>query len=178
MAYASLQHIRENVNDYNAIFVRRCRVDGVLPELQYANIKVRNRKTVEGKIATPLSVYLNYLKPSDVKGREVVWVETKNEGKMIVHESGIKGVINVTLDPKGYLAMRNQRYPITEIGIENLAVKLIETGLRDRQHGECKVQFYHNSTIGDVECTMLEVIHPEEREYFDFYRAEFTSIRS
>ena len=171
MAYASLQHIREHVNDYSAIFAKRCRVDGVLPEMQYANIKVRNRKTVEGKIAIPLSVYLNYLKPSDVKGREVVWVETKNDGNLIVHEAGIKGMINVTLDPNGYLAMRNQRYPITEIGIENLVVKLIETGIRDRQHGECEIQFYHNSKIGDAECTMLEVIHPVKRDYFDFYRA-------
>ena len=171
MALSSLQHIRANVADYKAIFVKRCRVDGVLPDLQYAKIKVRNRKVVDGKIATPLSVYLNYLKPSDVRGREVVWVETKNDGNIIVHETGIKGMINVTLDPHGYLAMRNQRYPITEIGIENLVVKLIETANRDRQHGECEVQFYHNSKIGSTECTMVEVIHPEKREHFDFYRA-------
>tara|TARA_R110002049_G_scaffold305056_2_gene501044 strand:+ start:5150 stop:5995 length:846 start_codon:yes stop_codon:yes gene_type:complete len=171
MAYESLQHIRANVDDYHAIFVKRCRVDGVLPDLQYANIKVRNRKVVDGKIAVPLSVYLKYLKPSDVRGREVVWIETKNDGNIIVHETGLKGMINVTLDPNGYLAMRNQRYPITEIGIENLVVKLIETGTRDRQHGECEVQFYQNSKIGETECTMLEVLHPEKRDHFDFYRA-------
>ena len=171
MAYSSLQHIRANVDDYTAIFVKRCRVDGVLPELQYARIKVRNRKVVDGKIVTPLSVYLNFLKPAEVRGREVVWVETQNDGNMIVHESGIKGMINVTLDPNGYLAMRNQRYPITDIGIENLVVKLIETGNRDRQHDECSVQFSQNAKIGQVECTMFEVVHPERREHFDFYRA-------
>ncbi|WP_153555874.1 DUF1571 domain-containing protein [Roseimaritima sediminicola] len=172
MAQASLQHIQNNVHGYTALFVKRCRVDGVLPPLQYAQVKVRNRKTdANGDLKTPLSVYLKFLKPSDVRGREVIWVEGENEGKMIVHESGLKGMINVHLDPHGYLAMRGQRYPITEIGIENLVEKLIETGNRHRRYEECQVQFYRDARIGDVECTMLEVVHPERREHFDFHRA-------
>ena len=171
IAKASLEHIQANVADYKAIFARRCRVEGVLPELQFAAIKVRNRRTDGKSITTPMSVYLNYLKPSTVKGREVVWVENKNDGNLIVHETGIKGMINVTLDPNGYLAMRNQRYPITEIGIENLAVKLIETAMRDRQHDECDVQIYQDAKIGKSECLMIEVTHPVKRAHFDFHRA-------
>ncbi|QDT11327.1 DUF1571 domain-containing protein [Planctomycetes bacterium K23_9] len=171
LAMTSLQHIRANVQDYEAILVKRCRVGGVLPEPQYAKVKIRNRKTLGGAIQTPMSVYLRFLKPTDVSGREVVWVENQNNGNMIVHESGLKGMVNVTLDPNGYLAMRNQRYPITEIGIENLAKKLIERCHRDRQHDECDFQLYNDAKIAKRECRMLEVVHPNKRPHFDFYRA-------
>jgi hypothetical protein len=171
MAQNSLRYIQENLQDYTALFVKRCRVNGQLPAMQYANIKIRNRKTQEGRITTPMAVYLDFLKPSSVKGREVIWVEGQNDGNLVVHDSGYRGMVNLYLDPNGYIAMRNQRYPITEIGIENLVVKLIESALRDRQHNECEVNFFKNAKIGETVCTMLEVIHPIQRAHFDFYRA-------
>ncbi|TWU43826.1 hypothetical protein Q31b_13580 [Novipirellula aureliae] len=171
MANASLQNLRENIHDYEAVFVKRCRVDGALPKLQYANVKIRNRKVQAGQTTAPFSVYLNFLAPASVKGREVIWVEGRNNGNMVAHESGLKGMINVNLDPNGYLAMRGQRHPITEIGIENLLVKLIETGSRDRQQGECDVQFFSNAKIRDTACTMLQVVHHEKKDCFDFHIA-------
>jgi hypothetical protein len=146
-------------------------VGGVMPEMQYANVKIRNRKTSNGKLVTPMGVYLNFLKPGAVKGREVIWVEGANDGKLVAHESGLKGVINVYLDPNGYLAMRGQRRPITDIGIENLVIKMIESGVRDRNHRECEVQVYKNAKILDRACMMIEVVHPLKRDHFDFFRA-------
>jgi hypothetical protein len=118
-----------------------------------------------------MGVYLDFVKPSSVRGREVIWVEGQNEGKLIVHESGLANFVSLRLDPTSYLAMRGQRHPITEIGIENLLKKIIERGERDRQYGQCDVQFFRHAKIGDMQCTMLQVTHPERRPYFDFYRA-------
>ena len=171
LAQESLNHLQQNVNDYTALFVKRCRVNGELPPLQYARVKIRNRKNDDGKLLTPLSVYLNFLKPTSVQGREIIWVEGQNDGKMVVHETGIGGLININLDPHGALAMRGQRYPLTDIGIENLVQKVIETGIRDRPHGECNVQFFQNAKIGDITCMMLQVTHPIKRDHFDFYQA-------
>ncbi|MGB7344624.1 MAG: DUF1571 domain-containing protein [Pirellulaceae bacterium] len=171
IARQSLQHIQANVDDYEALFVKRCRVDGVLSDMTYAKVKIRNRKVQDGSLVTPMAAYINFLKPTDVQGREVLWVEGKNNGNLIAHETGLKGMINVSLDPNGYLAMRGQRHPITDIGMEHLAVELIKTVQRDRNHQECQVQFYENAKIGDSVCTMLEVTHPVKRPHFDFYRA-------
>jgi hypothetical protein len=171
LARASLQHSQSQISDYQALFIKRCRVDGVLPELQYAKIKVRNRKASDSKIVTPMSVYLEFLKPDEVKGREVIWVEGANDGKLIAHETGIKGLINVQLEPSGYIAMRGQRRPITDIGIENLIVKIIESAVRDRNHQECEVQFYRDARIQDRKCTMIQVVHPVPRDHFEFHRA-------
>lgn len=171
MARKSLQNIRDNVDDYTAVFLKRCRIDGELPETEYARIKIRNRKIQNGKVTTPMAVYLDFLKPAPVKGREVIWVEGRNDGKLVVHESGFKGMMNLYLDPNGMLAMRGQRNPITEIGIEKLAASFIESALKDRQHQECKVNFFKNAKVDSTVCTMLEIIHPVKRPHFDFYRA-------
>jgi hypothetical protein len=170
MARASLQHIQRNVDDYTALFIKRYRMDGELTEMQYANVKIRNRKIKDGKNTTPMAVYLDFLKPAAVKGREVIWVDGENDGKLIAHDTGIRTLINVTLDPNGYLAMRGQRHPITEIGIEKLVSKMIETVERDRRYGECDVLF-RDVKVSKANCTMLQVIHPVRREHFDFYCA-------
>jgi hypothetical protein len=170
LARASLQHIQENVDDYTALFIKRYRMDGELTEMQYANVKIRNRKIRDGINVTPMAVYLDFLKPSSVKGREVIWVDGENDGKLIAHDTGIRKLINVTLDPNSYLAMRGQRHPITEIGIEKLLTIMIETVERDRQYGECDIQF-RDIKVSEANCTMLQVIHPVRREHFDFYCA-------
>ena len=172
IARQSLLHAQLNICDYTGLFVKRCRVDGVLPPLQYAKIKIRERKIENGMVTTPMGVYLDFLKPADVAGREVIWLEGANDGNMLVHQGGLARFITLTLAPDGYLAMRGQRYPITDVGIENLLRKIIETAERDRQFGECDVQIFRTAKVGEIECTMVQLTHPVPRPHFDFYRAQ------
>lgn len=171
IAMASLQHVQGNVDDYTALFVKRCRVDGAMPPLQFARLKVRTRKTVNDHAVTPLSVYLDFLRPNSAKGREVIWVEGENNGNMVVHQGGMASFLTVNIDPEGFLAMRGQRYSIKEIGIENLLQQIITTSLQDRQHGECDVYIDRNKKLGKLTCTSIEIRHPEKRDHFRFHRA-------
>lgn len=170
IARQSLQNIRNNIVDYTAVMIKRERINGTLGEHEFMFAKIRNRKLVDGKIATPFSVYLGFLKPAAVKGREVIFVENRNKGNIVAHEGGMKGrfLPTVDLDPNGMLAMSGQRYPITEMGIENLVVKLIEKGERDRHQGECSVAFSKGAKVDGRECTVLMVTHPQPRPHFDF----------
>ncbi len=172
-AYDTLSHIRQNVVDYTAIMIRRERINGTLNDYEFLGVKVRNRKMENGVIKVPLSIYISFLKPSDLKGREAIYIENKNNGKLVVHEGGFKGkfIPTVELDPNGMIAMRGQRYPITEAGVENLCVRLIEKGERDRKHAECLV----NQTqvkLGERPGLLISVEHPERRPHFDFHKAE------
>jgi hypothetical protein len=167
----SLKHVRSNVDDYSALFVKRCRVNGVLPPLQFARVKIRNRKNEDDQIRTPFSVYLDFLKPSDVKGREVIWIEDANDGDMVVHQGGMASFLTLNIDPEGTLAMRGQRYSVKEVGIEKLLEKIISTGYQDRQHGECDVKIHHDKAFGKINCTVLEITHPIRRDHFRFHRA-------
>jgi hypothetical protein len=174
MAQNSLNNIRSSIADYTAVVVKREQINGEIGEHEYIGAKIRNRKTKDGKIVVPFSVYLSFLGPSSVKGREAIYVENRNSGNMIAHEGGMRGrfLPTVNLDPNGMMAMRGQRYPITDMGIENLVVKLIEKGERDRKQGPCEVEFHKGAKIDKRECTVLTVRHPEKRACYDFCEAQ------
>jgi len=174
IARDGLAQCQAQVNDYTATLVKRERVDGTLGEHDFLFVKVRNRKVANGRLAQPLSVYLTYLKPTSVKGREVIYVEGQNDGNIIAHEGGFKGrfLPTMPLPPTGMLAMRGQRYPITEIGIENLMVKLIERGETARQFPDVTCSFRKNAKVKDRTCTVLEVTQPNRHPQLDFYQAQ------
>jgi hypothetical protein len=175
LAKNGLKTIRDSVRDYTCVMVKRERIDGELGDYEYMYAKVRSQQEVNGKVVVPFSVYLYFLKPEGVKGREVIYVHGRNDDKLIAHEpsSSLLGKFgSVWLRPDGMMAMKGNRYPITEIGMETLVVRLLETGERDRQRGEVQVQFRKGAKINGRVCTMLEVIHPVERPYFDFHKAQ------
>ncbi|WP_164100433.1 DUF1571 domain-containing protein [Candidatus Laterigemmans baculatus] len=174
MAREALAHSRANYDDYTATLVKRERVDGVVGGPEYMFLKVRNRKVADGKLVSPLSVYLTFLSPASTKGREVIYVENRNDGYITAHEGGIKGrfLPTVTIHPTGALAMRGQRYPMTEIGLENLMVKLLERGETARQYPDVKAEFRKNARVKDRTCTVLQVTQPTKRPDLDFYLAQ------
>lgn len=173
LARHSLSLMQSQVNDYTAVLVKRERIDDELGENEFMFIKVRNRKVVDNKIVVPFSVYLQFLQPAAAKGREVIYVENANEGKIIAHEGGYKRMLGTHfLDPNGFLAMKGQRYPLTDIGLENLVHKLIERGEKDKRFGHCQVDLYPGGKVGGRACTILRVVHPEKQPHYDFHIAE------
>ena len=175
MARRGLQGCKQSVTDYTAILVKRERVDGTLLPNEYMMAKIRNRKLdAAGNVTQPMSVYLHFLKPSTIQGREVIYVEGKHENKVVAHEGGFKGKFlpTVHLAPNSSLAMRGQRYPMTEIGIENLMVKLIERGETAKKQKDVQVEVRHNARIKDRVCTVLQVIHPTKHEGLVFHKAQ------
>lgn len=165
---------RKSVNDYTATLIKRETIDGVVGEHNFMSIKVRNRKQAGGKISQPFSVYLEFLKPSTVKGRECLFVENTNDGQIVAHEGGFKGrfLPTMNLPPTGMLAMRGQRYPITEIGLENLLIKLVERGSRARQSPDVQCEFRKNAHVKDRTCTVIQVTQPTHQPGNEFYMAQ------
>lgn len=179
LAHDGLRNIRANVRDYRCTMVKRERIGDTLYDYEYMRAKIRNEQQSNGQVTTPFSVYLCFVKPEEVKGREVIYVRGHNDEKMIAHErpDSMKAKLfgSVWLRPDGALAMQGNRYPITEIGLETLVVRLIEKGTRDKQNGvreECLVEFRKGAKINGRQCTMLEVKHPVQRDYYDFHVAQ------
>ncbi|MGB7346150.1 MAG: DUF1571 domain-containing protein [Pirellulaceae bacterium] len=174
IAQRGLQKCQSQVDDYTALMVIRERVGGELGSHQYIAAKIRNRKISNGRIVQPLSVYLNFLKPSTVKGREVIYVEGKNNGNIIAHEGGLKGryLPTVRVRPDSMLAMRGQRYPMTEIGVENLILKLIERGEKAKTYPDVVCELRQNARIKDRVCTVFELTQPVKRPGSEFHQAQ------
>jgi hypothetical protein len=167
IAEDGLNYIRADIRDYSATMIKRERINGIVGEAEFIDLKVRNRRKDQG---IPLSIYMKFLKPSKVKGREVIWVEGRNDGKLIAHEgTGMFKHITAKLDPDGAMAMRGNRYPVYEAGIENLVFRLIEKGNRDKQLGDAEVKFYEGTKINGRRCTLIQVKHPENRPEYEFH---------
>src|SRR4029453_13542776 len=156
-AQEALTRIRATVDDYTATMIKRERIKGVLGDYEYMFTKIRNRKGEGEQITRPLSVYLKFLKPDNIKGREVLWVEGQNNNKLRAHEGGIIPIPAVWLDPNGALAMRGNLHPIYDIGIENLVIKLIEKGEAVRKLGpeNCEVWTTEDAKVNGRVCTVI-----------------------
>lgn len=174
MAQDSLELSKAEIRDYTAILVKRERIGGTTGEHEYMQVKVRNRKVSGGQLIQPFSVYIGFLKPAAVKGREVIYVENRNDGKLVAHEGGFKGrfLPTVSLPVDGMLAMRGQRYPLTEIGVENMIIKLIERGEKAMRHEDVTCKFRKGAKLKDRVCTVLEVTQPTQRPDAEFYQAQ------
>ena len=155
----------EKIEDYSAIVVKQERIEGKLNEPEYMLTKVRHR---------PFSVYLRFHKPDDLKGQETIYVAGApgQKGKMWGHGTGMRKVFGtVSLDPTGPIAMKGNRYPITELGILNLVRRLVEVGEKDVNYGECEVKFFQGAKINNRVCTCIQVVHPTPRSNFLFHLA-------
>jgi hypothetical protein len=74
------------------------------------------------------------------------------------------GKMNV--DPTGMLAMRGQKYPITNVGIRNLTAKVLAIAEADAKFQECDVVVNPAVKFGDRSTTMIQVTHPQPRPNF------------
>lgn len=174
LARTALRNHTEKHQDYTAVLIKRELVGGkVVPESKMA-LKLKYGPPVAADLAErTVSVYLKTLEPKSQAGREVIWVQGKNNNKLTAHEAGLLGMISVDLMPESRLAMVGNRYPITEIGLEKLLVKLIERGERDRKLGPATVRTTENERLGDRPCRLIEFLHENPTVFIDGKTVEF-----
>ncbi len=166
MAKSGLELIDKDIKDYSCTLVKREQVDGKLGDYEYIYLKVRHN---------PFSVYMYFVSPRNIKGRECIFVAGANDGKLIAHEGGPKLVTllpTVKIEPTSLIAMRGQRYPITEVGIRNLTAKLVEVAESDLKYGECEVHVNKDAKVNGRSCTNLQVVHPVRRDNFRYHIAQ------
>lgn len=172
LARDALARMQNEVDDYTGRLIKRERIKGVLGSEVQMQFKIRTRRESEGKVTRPLSAYLKFIEPKSARGREVIWTEGANGNKLIGHEGGYLNLMRVELEPTGMLAMMDNKYPITEIGLTRLVEKLIEKGERDRLVGPCEVQIIEDQHVGDRNCRLIQVTHPQPDPRYDFHIAQ------
>lgn len=175
LAYAReiLREMRADLHDYRGLLVKRERIGGTLGTETRMELVVRNRRhDLQTGERSGLAAYLKFLTPKMAAGREVIWVEDRNDGKLICHEGGFKNWKRLVLDPNGTLAMLGNKYPITEIGLVRLVEKLIEKGERDQPLSQAKVTIVEEQMVGDRPCRLIEVTHAEPKAGLDFHIAQ------
>lgn len=158
----------QDVEDYTAVFtkterVRHRTISHVL------DLKFRRE---------PFSVYL-HRHSKGKRSREVIYVAGANDGRMLVHEIGLKffhGTLR--LDPGDPKIMLESRHPITEVGIAKLtdaAFSIWETEIREAAPADIDVRIEPSVMLGPTECAVVQVTHLQKQPGLDFqiYRVYF-----
>ncbi len=163
-----LAQMDNNIRGYTCTLVRRERIDGRLGEYEYIAAKIRPQQG-----DTPLGAYLKYLGDGKFAGREILYVAGERDGNMLVRKGGPRfSYITANIPPASDAAMRSNRYPVTQIGVRQLAVRLIQQGVRELHYQECTVEYFDNAKVNGRSCLHIRVEHPQKRPHFTFHRAD------
>lgn len=151
------------IRDYTATMVKQENINGEVQEAQVMEVKVRHQ---------PFSVYLKFQLPQKMRGQQAIYVKGQRDNKIVCHGVGAEKLFGTQkLDPEGFLAMRGNKYPITELGILNLIDKLLEVGHKDVKVGECTVTYTEGVKVSGRACTLIQVTHPVPRPHFLYHVA-------
>ncbi len=143
---------------YECVFAKKEVVDDEMIA-QTMKMKVRHQ---------PFSVYMYFQEPSE--GREVIYVEGQNEGKLLVHETGLASLIGtLALAPDDSKVMAENRYPITKAGLANMVSTIISQWETESKYGEYDVKYFEDAKVGEYQCRVIESSHPQPRRQFPFH---------
>ncbi len=161
-AAVQIASMQRDIRDYSCIFTKRERVKGKLMGYEQVVLRVRHN---------PFSVYMYWLSPDTIKGQQVVYIEGRNDGKMIAQPVGAFGIGGpYHIKPTGPFAMKNQRYPITGAGMLKMIEQLVQEAKQERKFGETTVKYYQGARVDGRVCTVTEVTHPK-RQHFLYHMA-------
>jgi hypothetical protein len=168
-AERAASQIEQNVQDYTCVLMRQERVDGRLQGWQVMTAKIRHENRAAG---VPFSVYLKFLKPSHVVGREVIYVQ----GQDLIARRGGTHQPNMTvhLVPTGATAMEGNRYPITEAGFLNLALRLIEVLKQEQGLDHAQLRVFRHAMLDGRSCTNYRLVQAHQVPGASFYMADVT----
>jgi hypothetical protein len=142
------------INDYT----------GILHKQERIGKKMYPEETIFFKFAKPFKVYMKWIK-DPYKNREMIYVEGWNDNKIRAHEGGLIGVVSVNLDPKGSMAMKGNRHPVTDMGIGNL-LKVVQSNIQKaKKNGDSiTVVKLGEEKVFSVDTIKLEATFPKEKE--------------
>ena len=151
----------ESVTDYICTFYKRERINGRLTALYVMAMKARTK---------PKSIYFKFADP--YKGREAIFVEGQNGGKILAHDVGFTKFLAGTLElePSSSRAMEDNRHPITEAGIGALIDAVARRWAAELSSDESVIVFDSDMTIGPRHCQLIESIHTHRQPDFLFYK--------
>ena len=178
LEYARAEQLRlsETLRDFTCRLVKRERIDGILQDHQFIDMRVREEVRQGDRVVRPMSIYLQFLGPASVAGRKVLYVAGQNEGKMLVRNGGKHfDYVVAKIDPRGESARKESLVPITESGFNRVLAQMIEILERharlDPGGDNTKVQRIAGTKLNGRPCTVIRIVHPTKQEGMAFHLA-------
>lgn len=179
LRYALETHgkLSAKVRDYTCRLAKRERIDGRLLLHEVIDVKLRQPGLSSAGSPVPMGVYMKWFAPNKIEGREVVWTQGKNYNNLMATKGGEGNLrtFTLTVPLKSARAMERTHYPISEIGMLNLAERLIQDGVKHMEldsRRECRVRVAEGAKIDGRVCRYIEVVFPVQRDGIKFHKAQ------
>jgi hypothetical protein len=171
-AREGIVRIQQEVRDYECMLIKLERVDGKLQDRQYMLTKIRHEQRDGDKVTVPFSVYLKFLKPEKLEGREVIYVKGRNNGDLIGRRGGKRNPsFTAQLEPTSPLAMDGNRYPITEIGVVTMIHRLVEVMEEELKSDNCEIKIFEDAKLDGRPCRHFQLTRLKQTPDSEFMMA-------
>lgn len=128
----ALDRYDRQVRDYVGVFTRQEVHNGKLRPLMVCRFRFRE---------APFSVAMQVTKGADHADR-MLYVEGRNDGRMLVHPTGLVGKLMpcVAIDPEGAQARQNTSRTIKDFGLRNALQRLLGRYRESRRDGQLRTE--------------------------------------
>lgn len=151
----------KRVTSYTATFIKEEAVSGKLQDPETIQLKLRHQ---------PFSVYMKWKD----QAQEVLFVEGRNDGKLVVKPSGLAGLVGtLRIDPLSQDALKNSRYPITEAGLARLVARIRKFYLELPAQGAGVKCRYSEQKNENHPLDVFEVVFQDQNQSPDYHSSRF-----
>jgi hypothetical protein len=169
-----LDQARRTVRDFRCRVVKRERIDGILQDYYHIDMWVREEVRSGQRVTSPLSVFMEFLGPSQVQGRRLLYVEGRNENKILVRKGGSRFDYIVTKVDADRDSTKNESLcPITQSGFVPLLAEVVATIERhmaaDPAAENTMVDRPEGAKVDGRACHVLRITHPQKQPGLDFH---------
>ena len=170
------EYLRQAVRDFTCRLIKRERIEGFLQDTQFIDMRLREEILDQGRVVEPLCIFLQFAGPKKIAGRRVLYIEGRNDGKMLVRNGGKHfDYVVVEIDPNGDSAREESLVPITKSGFAAVLSQMIDILKRhveaDPQGVNTEVQWIDGAKINKRPCTVIRVLHPTKQSGLEFHLA-------
>jgi len=139
------------IQDYTCVFHK----------IELVDEEIIEEKNIIYKFKKPLCCYLKW--PS---GSEAIYVQGNYDDKLKYHSGNIFGFIVFSLDPRGDLAMTDNRHSILDSHIGHI-IDVVNTNYnRAKNNKELKTSFEGSKVLNGTKTLLFKTIFPENKDYY------------
>lgn len=151
--------VMERVKDAVACI---CEYSCILSKRELVGSRVIQENGIVLKVKRPGRIRMEWTQGSD-RGRVAVYVEGRNDDKIIVRTRGFLGYMTVMIDPRGKRALKENRHTIMEVDLAAIFARFVDNYERSRTDPECAPVV---ASLKDPDVLEIKAAFPARKGYY------------
>ncbi len=123
------------------------------------------RKNMVFKFRKPASFYMKMTEGED-KDTELIYVDGKYDNNLEVHLGGFWGFLRIAVDPRGSLALKNHRHPVTDADVGHILDVVLANYRKGKNDPEARIRYEGAALLDGREAIHGKAVFPPAKGYY------------